>query len=78
MGTPIVEVVGRAGAVFHTRVVLDASTIVEVERGTVEVISLKDEKKKWLLKEGKVGRFHSNGGVDIGKRGEEKEERKHP
>jgi hypothetical protein len=70
--TPIVEIIGRTGAVFHTRVVLDASTIVEVERGTVEVISLRDKKIKWLLKEGKVGRFHSNGGADIGESGEEK------
>jgi len=78
VGTPVVEVVGRAGAVFHTRVVLDASTTVEVERGTVEVISLRDKKKKWLLKEGAIGRFPSNGGADIGKRENEKEEDKSP
>jgi len=67
--TPVVEVMGKAGAIFHTRVVLDASTIVEVERGSVEVLSLRGKKKKWLLKEGMVGRFDSRGGGSIENKG---------
>ena len=63
--TPVVEVKGKPGTVFRTRVVLNATTTVEVERGNVEVISLVEDGKRWLLQGGERGRFASEGGETI-------------
>lgn len=59
--TPVVEVKGRPGTVFRTRVVLDATTTVEVEKGRVEVVSLVEDGRRWLLQGGESGRFASGG-----------------
>lgn len=60
--TPVVQVKGTPGTVFRTRVVLDGTTIVEVERGQVEVVSLVAEGRRWSLKAGDMGRFDRQGG----------------
>ena len=60
--TPVVEVNGAPGSVFRTRVVLDGSTIIEVERGQVEIVSLVAEGKWWSLRAGDLGRFDRQGG----------------
>lgn len=63
--TPVVKVSGRPGAIFHTRIVLDTSTIVEVIKGPVEVISLVEEGERYTLQSGEQGRFDPNGSSSI-------------
>ena len=63
--TPVVKVSGRPGAVFHTRIVLDTSTIVEVIKGPVEVISLVEEGERYTLQSGEQGRFDPSGSSSI-------------
>ncbi len=64
--TPVVEISGSVGSRFATRVVLDATTRVNVERGTVLVRSLLESNRHWVISEGKQGQFDSSGRVQIG------------
>ena len=61
--SPLVEVRGRKGAVFSMRVVLDATTTVEVEIGEVSVTS--SGGRDLLLTRGQVARFAPGGGHEI-------------
>ena len=65
--TPVVRIKGVRGALFDTRVVLDASTTVEVLRGLVEVHSLRVAGKRWIIGKGKRGHFDTAGGGSIKK-----------
>ena len=64
--TPVVEISGSVDSRFATRVVLDATTRVNVERGTVLVRSLLESNRHWVISEGKQGQFDSSGRVQIG------------
>ena len=63
--TPVVKISGKPGTVFSTRVVFDATTFIEVEKGTVEVESLVDQSEKFRLKGGQQGQFDPRGGGEI-------------
>jgi hypothetical protein len=63
--TPAVKVVGQPGAVFTTRVTLDATTVVQVATGAVEVTSIAEPSDHWSLEEGAEGRFGPRGGGSI-------------
>lgn len=66
--TPVVKIMGvLRGAVFDTKVVLDASTIVEVGLGMVEVHSLLREGQHWRVGQGMRGRFDTAGNGRIEK-----------
>ena len=67
MRTPVVKVTGPPGTIFHLRIVLDATTIVQVEKGPVEVISLVEEGERYTLQSGEEGRFEPRGGSQINK-----------
>ena len=62
VSTPVVEVHGTPGTVFRVRVVLDGSTVVEVARGQVQVVSLMEGERRWSLRAGDLGRFDRQGG----------------
>lgn len=63
--TPAVKVIGQPGAVFTTRVTLDATTVVQVAAGTVEVASIVEPADHWSLEGGVEGRFGPRGGGTI-------------
>ncbi|MBN98119.1 MAG: hypothetical protein CME16_02550 [Gemmatimonadetes bacterium] len=62
--TPVVKISGRPGTVFSTRVVLDATTYVEVEKGWVEIESLVDQGARYSLKGGQQGKFDPQSGSE--------------
>ncbi len=64
--TPVVEISGDKGSRFATRVVLDATTRVSVERGSVVVKSLVESNRNWKVRAGKQGQFDVSGRVQIG------------
>ena len=56
--SPLVRVSGEPGAIFTVRVVLDGTTIVEVEEGEAKVVSsLADKGEEVVLTRGQRGRF---------------------
>lgn len=59
--TPVLRAVGDAGAVFGVRVVLDASTTVAVEKGSVVVSELADGGRTFSLTAGQRVRLDSRG-----------------
>ena len=62
MRTPVVKIKGIVrGALFDTRVVLDATTTVDVIRGTVEVHSLLRDGQRWIISKGMRGHFDTAG-----------------
>jgi len=62
MHTPVVQIKGLVrGAIFNTRVALDAGTTVEVEQGIVEIHSLLREDGRWRLERGSSGYFDTAG-----------------
>ena len=63
--SPVVEVAGVRGAIFAVRVVLDATTTVEVEQGAVHVRLLKSPGEPFRLVAGQSGHFDSGGGAVI-------------
>jgi len=63
--SPLVEVTGKRGAVFAMRVVLDASTTVEVELGAVVIRSLRGDVGSFHLVKGQRGHFDAAGGEVI-------------
>ena len=66
--TPVVKVRGIVrGAVFETRVVLNAATSVEVNRGMVEVRSSLRDGQRWVLGSGMRGYFDTAGNGEIEK-----------
>ena len=67
--TPVVEISGSMGSRFATRVVLDATTRVNVERGSVLVKSLLESNRSWMISAGKQGQFDPSGRVQIGNNG---------
>ena len=60
--TPVVKISGKPGTVFSTRVVFDATTFVEVEKGRLEIESLVDQGQQFRLKGGQQGTFDPGGG----------------
>ena len=64
--TPVVEISGDKGSRFATRVALDATTRVGVERGSVAVKSLVESNRNWKVRAGKQGQFDPSGRVQIG------------
>ena len=64
--TPVVEISGEKGSRFAARVVLDATTRVSVERGSVVVKSLVESNRNWKVRAGKQGQFDPSGRVQIG------------
>ena len=66
--TPVVKIRGIVrGAVFETRVVLNAATSVEVIRGMVEIRSSLHDGKRWVLGSGMRGFFDTAGNGEIEK-----------
>ena len=66
--TPVVKIRGIVrGAVFETRVVLNAATSVEVIRGMVEVRSSLRDGQRWVLGSGMRGYFDTAGNGEIEK-----------
>ena len=63
--SPVVEVAGVRGAIFAVRVVLDATTSVEVEQGAVQVRHLIGGGEPFHLVAGQSGHFDSGGGEVI-------------
>ena len=69
MRTPVVSIRGVVrGAVFDTRVVLDAGTTVEVVQGMVEVHSLLRKGQQWRVEQGGRGYFDTAGNARIEKK----------
>ena len=72
MKTPVVEIRGAIrGTLFDTRVVLDATTTVEVIRGLVTVESLIQPGQKWTLSKNMRGVFDTAGNGLVDKSAEE-------
>ncbi len=67
--TPVVQISGPVGAIYSTRVVLDATTAISVESKWVEVESHIKPGQKWRLHQGDRGTFASDGDVDIDRTG---------
>ena len=66
--TPVVKIRGIVrGAVFETRVVLNAATSVEVISGMVEIRSSLHDGKRWVLGSGMRGFFDTAGNGEIEK-----------
>ena len=63
--TPTAQATGRRGAVFRVRVVLDGTTTVAVERGSVTVESLRGRGDPLVLTEGGRARFDARGGREV-------------
>ena len=65
VSSPVVRILGETGSVFSMRVVLDATTTVEVERGRVEAMSAHDAGSRSTLRKGDRGRFDALGNSAI-------------
>ena len=59
--TPSARVIGERTAVFTVRVVLDGSTVVEVERGTVRVTAMAGSGPALVLRRGESARIEIAG-----------------
>ena len=63
--TPVVEISGPKGSRFSARVVLDATTRINVERGSVVVKSLVESGRTRTMSAGRHGRFDPSGRVQM-------------